>query len=88
MKICIYGASKENIDRIYIEKSYEFGALLAKRGHTMIFGGGATGLMGAAARGIMDNNGDIIGIAPKYFDRPLWLYYIYRYNIRKKEFIN
>lgn len=70
MKICIYGASKENIDKIYIEKSYEFGALLAQRGHTMIFGGGATGLMGATARGIMDNKGEITGIAPKYFDRP------------------
>ncbi len=70
MKICVYGASKEDIDSIYIEKSYEFGALLAKNGHTMVFGGGCTGLMGAAARGVMDNSGKITGIAPKYFDMP------------------
>ena len=70
MKICIYGASKERIDSIYIEKSYEFGAMLSKKGHTMLFGGGATGLMGAAARGVMDNSGRITGIAPKYFDMP------------------
>ena len=70
MDICIYGASKENIDSIYIEKSYEFGKLMAQKGHRLIFGGGATGLMGAVARGVMEYRGKILGVAPKYFDRP------------------
>lgn len=70
MQICIYGASKDQIDKIYIEKSYEFGALMAKRGHSLIFGGGATGLMGAVAKGVMECKGELTGIAPKYFDRP------------------
>ena len=41
---------------------------MAKRGHTLVFGGGANGLMGAAARGATKAGGEIIGISPKFFD--------------------
>lgn len=51
MNICVYGAASETIDRRYIEAAEELGAAIAKRGHTLVFGGGAWGLMGGAARG-------------------------------------
>lgn len=47
---------------------------MARRGHRMVFGGGAMGLMGAAARGMSSQNGEIIGIAPTFFDKPGILY--------------
>lgn len=50
MKICLYGASSNTIDKLYIEATEKLGEELARRGHTLIFGGGAAGLMGAAAR--------------------------------------
>ena len=67
MNICIYGASSEVIDAKYMEKTQELGRVLAKEGHGLVFGGGAQGLMGAAARGFKEMNGKIIGIAPTFF---------------------
>lgn len=68
MNICVYGASSKTIDKNYISEGEKLGALMAKRGHKLVFGGGATGLMGAAAKGMDSEGGYIIGISPKYFD--------------------
>ena len=67
MNICLYGASSNTLDRVYLDAAYDFGARLAKNGHTLVYGGGAQGVMGAAARGVSDNGGRIIGIAPSFF---------------------
>lgn len=68
MKLCLYGASSNLIDRKYIEATEKLGEEMAKRGHTLVFGGGANGLMGAAARGATKAGGEIVGISPKFFD--------------------
>ena len=52
MNICIYGASSAELEQIYYDKTEELGRMMAKRGHGLVFGGGATGMMGAAARGV------------------------------------
>ena len=70
MKICIYGASSRTLDEIYYAEAERLGALMAQRGHSLIFGGGAEGLMGAAAKGVRSVGGEIIGIAPRFFDEP------------------
>jgi uncharacterized protein (TIGR00730 family) len=74
MKICLFGAASPQIDPLYTEAVESLGVQMAKRGHTMIYGAGATGLMGAAARGMEKEKGDIIGIAPRFFDKPGVLY--------------
>ena len=66
MNVTLYGAASESIDRIYIERVEELGLALANEGHTMIFGGGASGLMGAAARGMQKGKGKIIGVIPHF----------------------
>ena len=58
----------------YYDEAYELGAILAQRGHTIVFGGGTSGLMGAAARGAKSRGGRLIGVAPKFFDEPGVLY--------------
>lgn len=68
MKICIYGASSNKIDNTYIEQTEKLGEELAKRGHSLIFGAGAGGMMGASARGVDKYDGEIIGIAPSFFN--------------------
>ena len=35
---------------------------MGKRGHSLIFGAGDNGMMGAVARGVSENQGEIIGI--------------------------
>ncbi|MBR3145314.1 MAG: TIGR00730 family Rossman fold protein [Clostridia bacterium] len=68
MKICVYGASSNDIDKKYIEAGENLGKEMAKRGHSLIFGGGATGLMGAVARGVKRENGYVLGITPSFFN--------------------
>ncbi len=90
MKICLYGASSNNIDKAYISATEKLGEELAKRGHTLIYGGGAEGLMGAAARGATKGGGEIIGISPKFFDVDGALYnkctdFIYTETMRERK---
>ena len=78
MKICVYGASSDIIDKEFITEGELLGEKMAKRGHSLVFGGGASGLMGAVARGVSRGNSDIIGIAPSFFnvDGVLFILYI------------
>ncbi len=90
MKLCLYGASSNSINKKYIKAIEALGEEMAKRGHTLIFGGGANGLMGAAARGMTKANGEIIGISPKFFDVDGALYdkctdFIYTETMRERK---
>ena len=68
MNICVYGASSTEIDKKYIEAGEALGRLMADRGHSLVFGGGANGMMGAVARGVHEGGGFIIGVAPSFFN--------------------
>ena len=68
MNICVFGASSDSIDASYFEAVEDLGRKLAENSHTVVFGGGAHGLMGAVARGAAEKGGNIIGIAPSFFD--------------------
>ena len=68
MNICLYGASSNEIDKSYISATEKLGTVMAKRGHSLVFGGGGSGLMGAAARGVYSAGGKIIGVAPSFFN--------------------
>lgn len=67
MRICLYGAASQTIDPAFIQATEEFGRELARRGHSLVFGGGGNGLMGAAARGVHDAGGSILGVIPRFF---------------------
>lgn len=68
MRICVYGAASPTIDPEYIRQTEILGEEMAKRGHSLVFGGGANGLMGAAARGVKKGGGSILGVIPKFFE--------------------
>lgn len=70
MTICVFGAASEVIATSFIHAGEELGAEIGRRGYRLVFGGGATGIMGAAARGAYKNGGQIIGVAPTFFDKP------------------
>ena len=70
MKICLFGASSSRLDPVYYHEAAAMGRLLAEAGHSVVFGGGAEGLMGACARGAKAAGGRIIGIAPRMFNEP------------------
>lgn len=93
MNICVYGASSRTIDKKYIEATESLGELLAQRGHSLVFGGGTGGLMGAAARGFEKGGAaDIICVAPKFFNVDGILFercteYIYPNTMRERKAI-
>jgi hypothetical protein len=66
MNICLYGSGSREIDKIFTDEAYKLGCIIAEKGHTLVFGGGDTGMMGACAKGVHDNNGKSIGIAPEW----------------------
>ena len=70
MRICMYGASSPELKQIFYDKAYELGTLMAVRGHSMVFGGGDQGLMGACVRGLEAEGGEAVGVAPRFFDLP------------------
>lgn len=65
MNICVYCASSSAIDPGFHRVSEELGELLAEQGHTLIYGGGAVGLMGSLARSVHEHGGRVIGYIPK-----------------------
>lgn len=68
MRICVYGAASPTIEEEYKIKVKEMGKKMATRGHSLVFGGGGNGLMGAAADGVHEAGGYILGVIPKFFE--------------------
>lgn len=68
MNICVFGASSSIIDEMYIERTEALGQKIADRGHGLVYGAGASGVMGAVARGVEEKGGKIIGVVPDFFE--------------------
>ena len=68
MKICVYGAASSEIAKNFITIGEELGRKMVEHGHSLVFGGGKNGMMGAVARGIAEKKGNILGISPKFFE--------------------
>ena len=68
LTICLYGGASDNVPPKYIETVEALGRAMAARGHELIYGGGASGMMGAAARGVTDRGGSVIGVVPKFLN--------------------
>lgn len=68
--IAIFGASSGSMDEAYYAAAHEMGALIARNGQAMLFGGGDTGVMGAAARGAHSAGGRVIGVIPEALNLP------------------
>lgn len=71
-KICVFGASSDAIRDEFKEAAFELGKFLGKSGYGLVFGAGATGLMGKSAQGYRaaTDKGELIGVAPRFFDKP------------------
>ena len=62
LTICMYGAASNRINSIYIYAAEALGKEIAKRHHKLIYGCGASGLMGACANGVLENGGEVTGV--------------------------
>jgi uncharacterized protein (TIGR00730 family) len=68
LKVTVYGAASNRIDEKYIKDGFELGKKLGERGHSMVFGSGSEGLMGAVARGFKSVGAYVHGVIPKFFE--------------------
>jgi uncharacterized protein (TIGR00730 family) len=72
--VCVYCASSNAADPRYIAAAEAFGAILAREGVRLVYGGGGVGLMGASARAAQTAGGKVLGVIPHFLtshERPL-----------------
>ncbi|HHV59836.1 MAG TPA: TIGR00730 family Rossman fold protein [Clostridiaceae bacterium] len=63
--ICVYSSSSCAIDKVYFDAARKLGREIAIRNDIFLYGGGLTGLMGAVAEAVHNNNGKVIGVIPE-----------------------
>lgn len=64
--ICVYCGSGTGNDPAYVDAAKALGKAMAEQGMTLVYGGGAVGLMGAVAYSVLDHGGAVRGIIPKF----------------------
>lgn len=67
MNIAVYCAASQSNDLTFDERTEELGNWTAKKNHTLVYGGGNTGLMGMIATSVMKSGGEVIGVMPQFF---------------------
>ncbi len=65
MNVTVYCSSSNYVNERYLALAEEMGRLLAAGGHTLVYGGGNVGLMGALARAMQAGGGRVEGIIPE-----------------------
>lgn len=63
--ICVFCASSSAIPVRYVELAAEVGAEIARRGHTLVTGGGSVSAMGAVARAARAGGARTVGVIPR-----------------------
>src|SRR3954453_16672704 len=63
--IWVFCASSERIAQQYVDLAAEVGAEIARRGHTLVTGGGSVSCMGAVARAARAGGGRTVGVIPE-----------------------
>ena len=71
-QVCVYCASSTQINPEYLMVASSIGKILAGNNISVIYGGGSVGSMGALADAVIKNNGELIGVIPKFMMELEW----------------
>ena len=63
--LCVYCGSSSGEHPEYAEQARAFGAEMARRDITLVYGGGNVGLMGVVADAVLAGGGKVIGVIPR-----------------------
>jgi hypothetical protein len=66
--VCVFCGSCPGTRPSYLETARRTGELIGEKGYTLVYGGGATGMMGEVARATMQAGARVIGIRPTVLD--------------------
>jgi uncharacterized protein (TIGR00730 family) len=67
LAVTVYCSSSRQLSAVYTAQAEVLGRLIARRGHTLVYGGGNIGLMGALARAALAEGGRVTGVILKDF---------------------
>lgn len=94
-QVCIYCASSPKIDSVYFQAADILSEALVKANIKVVFGGGATGLMGRLADRVLALGGHITGIMPQFMHEVEWahkgvknFHFVGDMHERKKRFLD
>jgi len=65
-RICVYCGSGPGTNPAFVDAAQSLGAIMAKNGIGLVYGGGSVGLMGAVARSVHANGGHVTGVIPEF----------------------
>ena len=68
--LTVFCGSKNGRDPLFCEHAKQVGHLLAEKKITLIYGGGNNGIMGTVANAVLERNGKVIGIMPRFLAIP------------------
>src|ERR1700690_1346086 len=71
-KVCVYCASSEKSDAVYLDAARRVGEILAENSIVTVYGGGAIGSMGRLAEGALSKQGKVIGVIPRFMQELEW----------------
>jgi len=67
MNITVYLGANAGNDPALKQAVRTFGAWLGQNGHTLIYGGSRSGLMGEIAESVLSSGGKAVGVEPRFF---------------------
>jgi len=67
--VCVFCGSRPGTRPAFLEVARAFGAELAARGLTLVYGGASIGLMGALADAVLERGGRVVGVLPRGLER-------------------
>lgn len=71
-RVCIYCASSNKIPKPYFAATRVLAKILVSHGVTIVYGGGASGLMGELANTAIESGGHVVGIMPGFMRAVEW----------------
>ena len=67
MNVTVYLGANPGNDPSLGREAEELGRRIARGGHTLVYGGSKSGLMGLLAKGALEEGGAVIGVEPRFF---------------------
>lgn len=63
--VCVFCGSSEGLRLSYAAAARRMGAVIARRGIRLVYGGGRVGLMGVLANAVLEEGGEVVGVIPE-----------------------
>lgn len=66
LSLCVFCGARTGHNPKHMELAVALGAAIAENGHSLVYGGGGLGLMGAVAKSAFDSGAQVTGIIPHF----------------------